>query len=312
MLSSATTTGPSVTIGIPVYNGEAFVEQAIRSVLAQVDVDLELIISDNGSTDRTEAICREAIRGDDRATYVRCQENRGAAWNFNRVVDLASGTYFKWAAHDDVLAPTFLRRCVEVLEEQPLVALSYTMASLINDQGTAVDQYRPLRYAMAPTPEVRGRDVLSNPSACYECFGVMRLEQLRRTGLIGSFASSDRVLLFEIALQGQFQEVPEVLFHHRQHTSRSVHSFNGARAREAWFDPSRGGRVTLPRWRLLVEYARAVGRAPLGARERLAVMATLGPWVGTRVRPLLRDLAAWVWHRGALRTARLVLSSRAS
>jgi glycosyltransferase involved in cell wall biosynthesis len=84
---------PKVSIGLPVYNGEAYIQNAIDSILFQSFTDFELIISDNASTDETEKICREYADKDLRVRYYRVEQNRGAAWNFNRVFKLSSGQY---------------------------------------------------------------------------------------------------------------------------------------------------------------------------------------------------------------------------
>ncbi len=93
---------PLVSIGLPVYNGENYLEEAIRSILAQTYTHFELIISDNGSTDRTQEICEFYAERDLRIRYYRNKENLGAAWNYNQTFHLAKGKYFKWAAHDDI------------------------------------------------------------------------------------------------------------------------------------------------------------------------------------------------------------------
>lgn len=90
---------PACSIGLPVYNGENYLEQAIQSVLAQTFQDFELIISDNASTDGTEAICRRFAEQDPRILYVRQPRNIGAAKNYNYTFHLARGEYFNWLAH---------------------------------------------------------------------------------------------------------------------------------------------------------------------------------------------------------------------
>jgi glycosyltransferase involved in cell wall biosynthesis len=92
---------PKVSIGMPVFNGEKFIREALDSLLAQTFTDFELIISDNASTDATETICREYEVRDERVRYVRQVENLGAAANFQFVLDEGRGEYFMWAAHDD-------------------------------------------------------------------------------------------------------------------------------------------------------------------------------------------------------------------
>ncbi|HKJ45099.1 MAG TPA: glycosyltransferase family 2 protein, partial [Balneolales bacterium] len=108
---------PRVSIGMPVYNGENYIERAISSILAQTYKDFELIISDNASTDKTQEICKMFVGRDNRVRYHRNSKNIGAARNYNIVFRLSRGKYFKWAAHDDELAPAFLEDAVNVLEK---------------------------------------------------------------------------------------------------------------------------------------------------------------------------------------------------
>src|SRR5688572_17365722 len=105
-----------VSMGLPVYNVERFLDESIESFLSQTFRDIELIISDNGSTDGTAAICRRWAQRDTRVRFVRSEVNRGLAWNHNRVAELATGEYFMWAPADDRFSSDYVRRCVEVLE----------------------------------------------------------------------------------------------------------------------------------------------------------------------------------------------------
>ena len=108
---------PLVTIGIPVYNGMPRITGAIESALAQTYQPLEIVISDNASSDGTDAICREYAESHDRITYLSNAENLGATWNFNRVFAEAEGPYFKIMGHDDLLDPTTVEQAVAILEE---------------------------------------------------------------------------------------------------------------------------------------------------------------------------------------------------
>src|ERR1700736_6211403 len=108
-----------LSVGLPVYNGENFLNVAVDSVLGQDFEDFELIISDNASQDGTAALCKEYAARDKRVRYYRSDVNNGGAWNYNRVFELAEGQYFKWQAHDDVCLPGFFRRCVEVFDHAP-------------------------------------------------------------------------------------------------------------------------------------------------------------------------------------------------
>lgn len=121
---AGTTAVPQVSIGMPVYNGEPFIREALDSLLAQTFTDFELIISDNASMDCTEAICREYAGKDKRIRYVRQEENRGAMTNFQFVLDEAVGEYFMWAAADDHRTADFLEINVFFLQSNPALSAS--------------------------------------------------------------------------------------------------------------------------------------------------------------------------------------------
>jgi len=75
------------------------------------------------------------IAKDSRIRYYHSDQNRGAAWNYNRIFQLSSGQYFKWAAHDDICAPEFLTQCVAVLDREARVVLCYPIIIDINEEG---------------------------------------------------------------------------------------------------------------------------------------------------------------------------------
>jgi glycosyltransferase involved in cell wall biosynthesis len=106
---------PQVSIGMPVYNGEKYIRNALDSLLTQTFTDFELIISDNASTDNTQAISEEYVRRDPRVRYVRQQENKGAAVNFKFVLNSAQTDFFMWAAYDDLWAPDYLTDTMSLL-----------------------------------------------------------------------------------------------------------------------------------------------------------------------------------------------------
>src|SRR4051812_43091384 len=99
---------PTLSIGIPVYNGARYLRMTLDSLLAQTYRDFEIIISDNASTDDTELICRAYAARDPRVRYHRAPVNLGAPANYRRAFDLSTGDYFKWQNADDIIAPTFV------------------------------------------------------------------------------------------------------------------------------------------------------------------------------------------------------------
>jgi len=281
---------PRVSIGLPVFNGENYLEEALDSILAQTYSDFELIISDNASTDRTEEICRVYAARDDRIRYFRNETNLGAAKNYNRVFELSSGEYFKWAAHDDLCAPEYLERCVEILDREPDVVLCYPRTSIIDEHRRLVENYFDGFNLRSPKPHERFRDFFCTPGLCNPIHGLIRASILKRTLLIGSYPDSDRVLLGELALLGQFYEVPERLFFRRDHPQRSARANPDLDERVVWFDPARKGQIQLPRWRWFFGYLLAIKRVRLSWYEKLCCYVLMGRWVRWHWRKLKDDL----------------------
>src|ERR1700757_1973550 len=110
---------PKVSIGLPVYNGEKYLVQALNSLINQDFEDFEIIISDNASTDGTADICRTYASTERRIRYYRNESNIGSAPNYRRVFELARGDFFKWCSHDDICLPGLLSRCLQVFESAP-------------------------------------------------------------------------------------------------------------------------------------------------------------------------------------------------
>jgi glycosyltransferase involved in cell wall biosynthesis len=284
---------PKVSIGMPIYNGEKLMRETLDSLLAQTFEDFEIIICDNASEDGTQEICREYAARDARVRYYRNESNIGAAPNYNKTFAMARGDYFKWAAHDDICAPTFLERCVEALDNNPEVVLAYTRAKAINPQGEIVREYPGRKRHNAPEPRTRFYEFVFSRHPVVVVFGVIRRELLGRTRLIGGYTGSDRPLLSELSLLGKFYEVPEFLFFYRFHEEQSWGGKKGRksmRAQDAWYDPRRGGKKTYPRWRLLREHMRSIERSSIGLRDRLTCYLYLGYWMGKQWRGLSNDL----------------------
>jgi len=270
---------PLVSIGMPVYNAEEHIGEAIDSILAQTFTDYELIICDNASTDRTQEICQSYFKKDDRIQYHRNERNLGASKNYNRVFELAAGKYFKWVAHDDKIAPNFLESCIHVLDQNPEVVVCYTSTKLIDESGHQFGTYKDdldLRWTQA---HKRYRKFFNTQGLCHPVFGVIRTETLKQTALIGNYPASDRVLIGELALHGQFIELPEYLFLRRIHPKISTVASKNVNEVAAWFDPKKTDKIVFSRWRRLREYIVAIIRAPISWSERILCLAQLFKYV---------------------------------
>ncbi len=298
---------PRLSIGLPVYNGEKFIKEAIDSLLAQTFEDFELIILDNASTDKTEEICRAYAEQDKRICYYRNQKNIGCARNFNRVFELSSGEYFKWAAHDDLHAPDFIKKCIEVLDQDPTIILCHSQVYFIDEQGDFLQSYDIKLKADALKPQERFHELLTK-HLCYQCYGVIRASALRMIPPMGGYGNADGILLLRLGILGRFYEIPEYLFFARSHPQQSMSMFfpnyllfaeknqksllsmlPDFYAYTVWFDSAKKGQILLPHWRILWEYVLSIWRSPLSLNERLCCYRSLHQQLRGTEYLLLKD-----------------------
>lgn len=289
---------PKVSIGLPVYNGENYLAEAIESILAQTYQNFELVIADNASTDTTEEICRSFAEADARVLYFRNEHNLGAAPNFNKSFELSSGKYFKWAAHDDIMAPTFVEKCIDILENNPDVVLCYPGTSVINSESTITKDYDFSGRTNSSDLQQRFAALLLSSDMCYEIFGLIRSEILAKTELMGNFGHGDGVLLSRLSLEGRFYEIPENLLLVRSHDEQSMATYKGTDkygrpdyySYTDWFDSSKKGKLVLPNWKILYEFSKTPWQASLKPSDRAYCHLHLARWSKRHWRYLVSDL----------------------
>lgn len=288
---------PRVSIGMPVYNGEKFIVCALDSLLAQHFEDFELIIADNASDDATEEICREYAARDPRIRYYRNESNIGGPGNHSRVFEQSTGEYFKWAHHDDWIAPDFLQRCVEVLDREPSVVLCCTKTVIIYEdkdfvwggkraRQRSLERRQPLNESgayeyyekdvgdlVSTKAHERFDKLIRSIELCNPQFGLIRRSVLQKTRLLENYGGSDYVLLAHLSLLGKFNQVPEPLLFRRLHSEAAQSSTNNT---NSWLDPANKRRMVMPTWRLFYGYLSLIMRAEVGfARKAYLAMRTL-------------------------------------
>lgn len=273
-----TCTTPRVSIGLPVYNGENYLAATLEALCSQTYTDFELIISDNASTDRTAEICGDYASHDRRLRYVRNERNIGAGANYNRTFTLATGELFKWHAHDDLLAPTFLEKCVAVLDAHPDAVLCQSLVEYIDAEGKSLGVYNNrLPGADACQSSVRFAAAILVPHSCTDFFGLTRRASLLGTILHADFHGTDRALIAELAIRGRLLKVNEPLFLNREHPARYTRTANRPQDRQLWH----AGQVTrrhYPVWRLYREYWRMIPRNLTDPWERWRCYGHLLHW----------------------------------
>jgi len=293
---------PLVSVGVPVYNGERFLGQTLDSILAQTFKDFELLISDNASSDRTEDICRKYAKKDTRIRYVRNATNVGSAKNYDNLLWLSSGRYFRWAPADDLFAPTSLERCVAVLEANDDVVLCYPKTILIDENGNTIAPYEDRLDLRSTNVSDRFRLALK-VGRVNAIYGLMRSDALKSIAPMGNYPNADGDLLIELCLYGRFFEIPEALFFRRMHAGAysSIATLQGL---QSFLDPRTSGKLEFNHWRRILMHSRAVWRAPLKTRIKLRLSYMLARRALTARREFLQELLIGV--REASRKTKLV------
>jgi len=270
---------PTLSIGLPVYNGERFLKQALDSLLAQTYSDFELIISDNASTDRTEEICRDYVVKDPRVRYSRNTKNIGVGSNFNRVFELSIGEYFKWASADDLCEPEHLSRCLSVLKNDKAVVLVCSKTRFVDEVGRTLNLTDPGWNLQIESAHDRLRYVIGAGHWVNPHYGVIRATALAKTRLMPSYPGGDYRLLAELSLLGKFVEIPEYLFVRRVHPGASSQNVTKITWTIEYHTGSRSI-VCFPFWYLSFDYLITILKSKLVLSQKASLFAAVlrGMW----------------------------------
>jgi glycosyltransferase involved in cell wall biosynthesis len=278
---------PRVSIGMPVYNAQRYLREAIDSLLAQSMRDFEIVLSDNASSDATPDICRDYAARDRRVKFHRNDANLGVVANFNRVFQLSTGHYFKWAAYDDLHAPTYLERCADVLDRDAGLAVCHSLTRGIDEDGRDRGEFPASHRLDVPRAAERFRRMIWT-DAFPPIWGLFRSAQVRRRGLFGPFMGSDRNFLAEMVLAGGVAYVPEFLFLLREHPGSYTASVTEYYQRLSWYAPGK----RIPSWfqvpRTAIGYAGAIRRADVPLSEKAACARHVFGWLATCAGQLIR------------------------
>jgi glycosyltransferase involved in cell wall biosynthesis len=262
---------PLVSIGMPLWNASgAYLREAMASLLSQDYPHLELILSDNGSTDDTPDVCREYAASDSRIRFHRADRNMGAIWNFNHVFRLATGEYFMWAAFDDLRDPAYVRKCVEALERHPEAVLCCTKVRYIDEEGEEIMEYHdPRDYPLQGVSRAERVRALAHGGYWYNVYCLMRRGALERTRLFRPVWGPDLVLTLELCLLGEVIELAEPLFSYRvfrEKKSEAVAETLGSQTEAT-------AKVKVDWTGMVREMVKTIWEGPMPAGERLALCA---------------------------------------
>ena len=260
-----------VSICLPVRNGEEFLTETVKSVLAQDHERLELIISDNASSDGTEDVCRDLSRSDSRIRYYRQPHNIGLLNNFIEVQRLATGEYLRWIGDDDWLAPAYLSRCLAAFTETPSLILVTAQQLYVSPDGVSHTLPYDRTELRSPQPDVRFAEMLRLLTESHllldPLYALMRLPVVRRIPR-RNMLREDETFAATLALAGPFGHVPEILARRRTRPFTRL--------------PAIADRLNVPRWHARIATAlqcrallRAVEHTDLEPEQRRRARAAV-------------------------------------
>jgi glycosyltransferase involved in cell wall biosynthesis len=198
---------PLVTVGVPVYNGQEKIGKALHSILNQTYHNIQVVISDNASTDDTREVCERFCAEDERVSYLRQPVNLGPSANFKAVLDLAEGAYFMWLGHDDWLSERFIEECSQTLDKDPEVSLVCGQ-TLYYREGE-----EPYRGEVVQLPQEAPQErVAAYYSVVVEngtFYGLMRREHLMHARMI-NVMGGDWLVIASIAFLGKVVTLPSI------------------------------------------------------------------------------------------------------
>ena len=256
---------PLVSVGVTLYNATVYMREALDSLMSQDYENIEFIISDNASTDDTNAVCQEYLDTRENITLVRQDTNIGASRNGEYVMRQATGKYYMWAAYDDVWEPGFVSACVQALESNPRAILAYPATVYISPEGEKVDRPGEDIHTVGLSPVERYIQVARTLNRCVAFYGLWRRDTLLDTEF-GSNVGSDVLFMLKKSLDGEFIYLGDKpFFYNRVFPGRDVEYYT------TLLDPTnktRYWRSRFPFSELLYLMLRMVARMDLAPAER--------------------------------------------
>lgn len=281
------TDGPTVSVGIPTFNRAEQLRRAVGSCQAQTYPHIEILISDNASTDDTRDLCRQWQAQDSRISTIRQERNIGREPNFGAVLRLASSEFFMWLSDDDWLDPAYIESCVAAFTRQPYCSIVGGVARYTSHCGGTRDEQSP--PIDQPEPSARVLAYLSSVVLNGEYYGLMRRRDMVRCGYPVTLAG-DWYFVAQMAALGPILTITGPVVHR----SPAGASLDMAGLAESYGLPSHWGRDA-HLWALfLVVPALALGRGSFGVATPVA-----RTWDSLRLARTL--FARWWRQTGRLR-----------
>lgn len=223
---------PLVSIGVPVYNDEKWLRRSLDHLLQQDYYNIEIVIADDLSTDGSSKICREYADKDPRIRFFQNKFNFGAVGNHRFVFELSTGDYFAWGSGHDYFHPSFVSRCLEILEQDKSVIHCCYQTLIIGVDGSPEKTTTDVLDTRGLNPAQRYMKVLKGAVTNADIFyGLYQAKALSQSNPYRNIFGGDLVFLAEISLLGATVQLDEVL-HYRQRNRYE----SPEQAEERWID----------------------------------------------------------------------------
>jgi glycosyltransferase involved in cell wall biosynthesis len=241
---------PLVTVGIPVFNGEKFIERRLESILNQTYKNFEIIISDNASTDDTSKICQNIINKKENIDYYLQEKNIGFVDNFNYLIKNASGKYCVVAAVDDLWEPTFLEKNVKILEVNQNIIGSTGEVKQFGNSGNSPKTSKIIlklkKIIRKQNVDITQKHVMNSKGDYNKkvdeylrfnqgsfVYGLFRTNLVQKNIITGPLAAWDLVFILNILKFGDLHVIDEIL----------LHKFSGGLSSKGIIDEYRRGEI---------------------------------------------------------------------
>jgi glycosyltransferase involved in cell wall biosynthesis len=265
---------PLVSIGMPIYNEAKFIETSIKSILSQDYPNLEIIISDNASTDGTLAICQRLVGKQGNVCIHGFPTNRGAAENFRYVLNAANGKYFMWASGHDLWESNLVSENVALLETVPTAVVAFGSSVWIDENGQQLQKFFGYTDSRGMNSIARFFTVFWGNM--HPILGIIRKSALDKARPLVSTVGADLILLSQLVLQGDFVHARYVQWQRREFRHESSHAEKLKRYRNSEYKLTRSTIDSyFPLFRLPIELARNVIDSNLRTVDKIATLLAL-------------------------------------
>jgi hypothetical protein len=240
--------GTVAVIGVPMYNGGPYFERAVGSLLGQSEQRLAVVLVDDGSRDGSDARAERLADSDPRVTFIRNERRLGLVGNWRRCYEAGvalypDAPYFAWGSDHDIWDPRWLEQLIAALEAHPECVLAYPRSVRIGAEGEHLRDHRRFTSHDIADPVERFQRTFARMAAGNVVYGLFRAPEIARVGVFRDVLLPDRLLLSELAIDGRFVEVDDVLWMRRQLGQATV-----ARQRATLFSDRRPAYLALPWW----------------------------------------------------------------